>query len=78
MRGHPKQTTPLFYNSDNTIARQLQAFNAMIRSKLMYGMETIVFNTSIQTKLETVQLNCLRNILKYKRHTSTEPSQTTM
>ena len=51
-----------FYNSDSTIARELQAFNAIIRSKLMYGMETIAFNTSIQNKLETVQLKRLREI----------------
>ena len=53
-----------FYNSDNAIARKLQAFNAIIRSKLMYGMETIAFNTSIQNKLETQQLKCLENIFK--------------
>ena len=58
-----------FYNSDNTIARQVQAFNAIIRSKLIYGMETTAFNTSMQHKLESVQLKCLRNRLKYKQHT---------
>ena len=30
----------------------------------MYGMETMAFNTSIQNKIETVQLKCLRNIFK--------------
>ena len=45
-----------FHNSDNTIANKLQAFNAIIRSKLMYGMETIAFNTSMQNRLETIQL----------------------
>ena len=30
----------------------------------MYGMETIVYNTSVQAKLETLQLKCLRKILQ--------------
>ena len=54
----------LFYNSDNTITRNLQMFNAVIRAKFMYGFETVVMNTKVQNSLNTFQLKCLRKILK--------------
>ena len=53
-----------FYNSDNTVTRKLQMFNAILRSKVLYGLETLVMNTSVQSKLNTFQLKTLRNILK--------------
>ena len=58
----PNKLHLLFYDSDNTFARKLQAFDTIIRSKLMYGMETIAFNTSMRNKLKTVQLKCLRKL----------------
>ena len=39
-------------------------FNAIIRSKLMYGLETVVMNTRVLKMLDTFQLKCLRKILK--------------
>ena len=53
-----------FYNTDNTEARKLMMYNAIIRSKLMYGLETLVMNESVQRRLETFHLKGLRNILQ--------------
>ena len=49
-----------FYNSDNTPQRKLQMFNAIIRSKMMHGLETVVMNTRVLNLLDTFQLKCLR------------------
>ena len=53
-----------FYNSDNTIARKLQMFNAILRAKIMYGLETAVLTAAELNKLDVFQLRCLRKILK--------------
>ena len=53
-----------FYNSDNTVTRKMQMFNAVMRAKLMYGLETIVMNTRVKHMLDAFQLKCLRKILK--------------
>ena len=53
-----------FYNSDNSVTRKLQMFNAILRSKVMYGLETLAMNQSIKEKLDTFQLKCLRKILR--------------
>ena len=39
-------------------------FNAIIRAKLIYGLETIAMNPRVQNTLDTFQLKCLRKILK--------------
>ena len=53
-----------FYTSDNSIARKIQIYNATIRSKLMYGLETVVMNTVVLNRLDTFQFKGLRKILK--------------
>ena len=53
-----------FYKSDNTTQRTLQMFNAIIRSKMMHGLETEVMNTRVSNLLDTFQFKCLRNRLK--------------
>ena len=49
-----------FYNSENTPVRKVQVFNLVIRSKVMYGLETIVMNDGVLSKLNAFQLKCLR------------------
>ena len=49
-----------FYNSDNTPQRELQMFNAIIRSKMMHGLETVVMITRVLNLLDTFQQKCLR------------------
>ena len=53
-----------FYNSDNAVTRQLQMLNAILRSKMMYGLETVVMNTRVLSMFNTFQLKCLRTVLK--------------
>ena len=53
-----------FYNSDNTPSRKVQIFNMVIRSKLMYGLETIVMNERVEKSLNIFQLKCIRKIFK--------------
>jgi hypothetical protein len=51
-------------HSDCTVHLKLQAYDAIIRSKLMYGLESVVFNESHLRKLDTFQFKGLRKILK--------------
>ena len=51
-----------FYNSDNTVTRKMQMFNAVIRATIMYGLETVVMNTRVQNMLDAFQFKCLRKI----------------
>ena len=53
-----------FHNADNTVARKTPMFNAILRAKMMYRLETLAMNTRVLNKLETFQLKCLRKILK--------------
>ena len=50
----------VFYNSDNTPQRKLLIFNAIIRSKMMHGLETVVMNTRVLNLLDTFQLKFRR------------------
>ena len=52
------------YSSDNTTERKIQMFNAILRAKVMYGLETLVMNTAIKNKLDVFQLKCMRKILQ--------------
>ena len=51
-------------HSDCTVHLKLQAYDAIIRSKLMYGLESVVFNESHLRKLDAFQLKGLRKNLK--------------
>ena len=44
------------YSSDNTPQRKLQMFNAIIRSKMMHGLETVVMSTRVLNLLDAFQL----------------------
>ena len=43
---------------------QLIIFNAVIRSKLLYGLETVHLTNALLKKVDAFQLRCLRKILK--------------
>ena len=53
-----------FYNSDNTVTRQMTMCNAVIRATIMYGLETVLTNPGVQNMLDTFQLKCLSQIMK--------------
>ena len=50
----------------NSITWKLIVFDAVIRTKLLYGLESAQLNESAKKKLDTFQLKGLRNILKLK------------
>ena len=43
---------------------QLIIFDAVIRSKLLYGLETVHLTNALLKKVDAFQLRCLRRILK--------------
>ena len=45
---------------------KLSVYNSMIRSKLLYGLETMEFSPALLTKLETFQIKDLQKILHIK------------
>ena len=51
-------------HSDCTIRLKLEVYDAIIRSKLMYGLESVVLNDTQARRLDTFQLKGLRKILK--------------
>ena len=52
-----------FRHGDSTFSEQLNVFNAVLASKLMYGLESVVMNKSVLNRLDTFQLKGLRKIL---------------
>ena len=55
----------LFWNKANTeISWKLQVFNAIIRSKLLYGLETIQLTNAEKNRINAFHIKCLRRILK--------------
>jgi len=56
-----------FWNHHNCPADfRLQVFDAVIRSKLVYGRESVMLTKSLLAKLDTSQLKGLRTILGIK------------
>eukprot|EP00969_Alexandrium_andersonii_P112701 4980485-Alexandrium_andersonii.AAC.1 len=53
-----------FRHSDNTIGQMYQVWNAVVRSKVMYGLESVVFNKTAVKKLDSLQLKGIRKILR--------------
>ena len=52
-----------FYHSDCPVRWKLHVFNAIVRSKLMYGLESLQIVDSLLYKLDVFQLKGLRQIL---------------
>ena len=50
-------------HSDCSMGFKLHVLNAIIRSKLMYGLESAVLSPSVLEKLNTFQLKGIRKIL---------------
>ena len=51
---------------------QLLIFDAVIKSQLLYGMETMQLTDALIKKLDAFQMKGLRNILGKNTHTGTE------
>lgn len=57
----------LFWNNNNCPKKfRLQVFDAVIRSKLVYGLESVMLTKSLLNKLDVLQLKGLRKILGIK------------
>ena len=52
-----------FAHSNNSTRVKVQVYNAVIRSKLTYGLESVVMNKSVMSKLSAFHLRGLRKIL---------------
>ena len=51
----------LFWNNNNCPKKfRLQVFDAVVRSKLVYGLESVMLTNSLRTKLNVLQLKGLR------------------
>ena len=55
-----------FRNSNNSVRQKLLVWDAVIRSKLMYGLESTMMNIGVLSKIDAFQLKGLRKILKVK------------
>ena len=54
----------LFWNNQNCPTKfRLQVFDAVVRSKLVYGLESTMITSALMKKLETLQLKGIRKIL---------------
>ena len=51
-------------HSDCSVRLKLQVYDAIVRAKLMYGLESVVFNETHVRKLDTFHLKGLRKIFK--------------
>merc|ERR1711981_962795 len=58
-----KRLDLFWLHSDCTKTFKLQVLNAVIRAKLMYGMESAQINDADLAKIDTFQLKGLRKIL---------------
>lgn len=56
----------LFWNNNNCQKNRLQVFDAVIRSKLVYGLESVMLTKSLLNKLDVLELKGLRKILGFK------------
>ena len=59
-----KKLGMFFKSSDCSVRLKLQVFDAILRSKLMYGLESAQLTESSRQRLDTFQLKGLRQILK--------------
>ena len=52
----------------SNVAERLVVHDAVVRSKLVYGLESVLVNDSLKAKTDAIQLKCLREALKIKNH----------
>ena len=59
-----KKLDQFWKHCDCTVSQKVSVYDALIRAKLMYGLESAQLNESVKRKLDTFQLKGLRQILK--------------
>lgn len=66
MHDHAFKSLHLFFrHGDSTIKQKMQAYNAFIESKMMYGLDTMVFKQSVKKSLDAFHLKGMRTIMKF-------------
>ena len=58
-----KRLSVYFRYGDTSIRERLHIYEAVIRSKLMYGLESTAMNTSVLNRLDAFQMKVLRQVL---------------
>ena len=61
-----KKLDTFWKHTDNTKNLKIIVFNAIIRTKLMYGLDSVQINDSLNKYLDTFQLKAYKNILGLK------------
>ena len=59
-----KRLETFWKHSDCSIRLKLSVYDAVVRSKLIYGLESVQVNDSLKAKIDAFQLKGLRQILK--------------
>ena len=59
-----KKLAEFWKHSDCSIKQKLVVYDAIIRTKLIYGFESVQVNDTLKSKLDAFQLKGLRQILK--------------
>ena len=59
-----KKLSEFWKHSDCDVRMKLCIYDAVIRTKLVYGLESVQVNDSLKTKIDAFQLKGLRQILK--------------
>ena len=59
-----KRLAEFWKHSDCSVAEKLVVYDAVVRSKLIYGLESVQVNDSLKSKIDAFQLKGLRQILK--------------
>ena len=61
-----KRLAEFWKHSDCNVRLKLGVYDAVIRSKLIYGLESVQINDSLKRKLDAFQLKGIRQILQLK------------
>ena len=64
MHGNAEKMDIFWGHGDNSMKDKIMVYNAVIRAKLVYGLESIQLTESAKSRLDVFQLKGLRKILK--------------
>lgn len=64
---------PSFHDSDNATKQKLLVYNVVIRSKLLYGLDTVSPNSAAILSLDEFHMKGIRRVLKFRSTYVEEP-----
>ena len=59
-----EKTGRILENSNCSVRQKLIVYDAVVRTKLIYGMESAQINDAVKNKIDAFQMKGLRQILK--------------